>query len=43
MTESSSVIENGPTDKFLEIERGGGGVSACGTKIYRVVISKFIM
>ena len=29
MTESSSVIdhENSPIKKFLEIERGGGGVS----------------
>ena len=30
MTESSSVIEKSVIEKFLEIERGGGRVSACG-------------
>ena len=42
MTDSSSVIEKGPIEKFLEIERGGGGVSACG-KQNIPVISKFVI
>ena len=44
MTESSSVIRSKSViEKFLEIERVGGGVSPCGKQNITIVISKFVI